>query len=195
MYISFDPDSRACAIAAVPSSATRSGVGFAQWTLPLESLLPGAEKSLKCWTGGPVRRPWRYRRRLPPERTDRAILCALACHDTVRHRIGVLLVGVARLADATLQLHAAALLYDVCCLVRSGAQIRRRGKRDMVAGRECLRAHCARAGGSGPVGVSLDAADVMVPERSLDLVSEWETRRTASDALLGSGVNSLRRVA
>jgi hypothetical protein len=105
------------------------------------------------------------------------VLCALAGHDTIGYRIGVPLVGIACLADAALQLHAPSLLHHVRCLVCSRAQIRGAGKRDVVAGCERLRAHCAGAGGSSFIGMRLDAADVMVPERSLDPVAEGEPGR------------------
>jgi hypothetical protein len=50
-------------------------------------------------------------------------LGALTAYDPVRHRIGVLLVRVAGLADSVLEQDAAALLDDVRCLVRGGVQI------------------------------------------------------------------------
>ena len=61
-----------------------------------------------------------------------------ALDDAVGDRVGVALVGVARLADPALELDAAALLDDVRRLVRRGVQIgarpRRRGRRSRTPG-------------------------------------------------------------
>ena len=79
-------------------------------------------------------------------------------------------MGVASPADTAFQVNAGALLHDVGRLVCSGVQIRRTCERHVVAGGECLRSHRIGTFGGGPIGVRLDAADVMVSEGALDLL-------------------------
>ncbi len=62
------------------------------------------------------------------------VLGALAAHDAVGDRVGVLLVGIAGLADAAGEADAAPLLDDVGGLVGGGVEIGRAGEGDVVAG-------------------------------------------------------------
>src|SRR5262249_48001285 len=95
-------------------------------------------------------------------------LGAAARDDLIGDRVGVALVGVAGRADAARELHAAALLDDVRCLVRGGVQVGCTGERDVIAGREPGGAHVAAGLLRRTVGVGLDAADVEPAERALD---------------------------
>jgi len=94
---------------------------------------------------------WRWT--APPDGRAGGRLCVpieqrlgrLALHDEVRNRVGVLLVAIRRLADAALELDAAALLDDVRGLVRRGVEVGRSGERDVIADRDALGAHRRRA--------------------------------------------------
>lgn len=105
----------------------------------------------------------------------------------------MLLVLVAGLADAALELDAAALLNDMRGFVCCGMEIGRRYKGDVVAHRERLRVHCVRASGGGRVRVRLDSADVMASKQLLDLLRVRQGVRAARDTIGGSGMNGGRR--
>jgi hypothetical protein len=105
----------------------------------------------------------------------------------------VLLVLIACFADATFQLYAAALLYDMRCLMGGGMQVRHRRKRNMVPGGERLRPHRARASGGRGIRVRLDVPDVMATEHALDRVAKGQGTRATRNSLSGCGMHSRRR--
>jgi len=113
----------------------------------------------------------------------------LALHDEVRNRVGVLLVAIADLADAALELDAAALLDDVGSLVCRGVEVGRPGERDVIADRERARAHRRRALGRRAADVGLDRADVVAAERLLDRREVGQGGRAAGDAVRCGGVD------
>jgi hypothetical protein len=97
--------------------------------------------------------------------------------------VGMALVGVAGLIDAAQQLHAAALLDDMCGLVCGGVKIRRAVERHRVADGE--RASTERLRGLGRRGalMSCHARDVMPAEAALDRIAVWKLAPTACDGL------------
>ena len=103
----------------------------------------------------------------------------LAGDHAIGDRVGMAFVAIAGLADAALQVNAAALLDDVRRLVRRGVQRWCAVECDVIARRERLGAHRARALAGGAIGVRRDPADVVAPERLLDL---REIRQRATGA-------------
>jgi len=108
----------------------------------------------------------------------------LALDDLVGDRVGLLLVGVAALADAPLEADASALLDDVRRLVGRGVQVGSRRERDVVAGRVGQRAH-GRAGlGGCTANVCPDLREIVLgAERRLDLIEERQRTAGAGDAM------------
>jgi hypothetical protein len=101
----------------------------------------------------------------------------------------MVLVRVAGLSDPAFQLNATALLHNVRGFVGGRVEVGRRGERDVVPAGERLRSHLARACSGGSIGVSLDAADVVVTEQALDVAGEGEGLRGAGDSVRGGGVH------
>jgi hypothetical protein len=112
-----------------------------------------------------------------------------ALDNEIRHRVGVLLVDIAFLADATEELDTRALLYHVCRLVRCGVQAGRGSERDLAPARVGLRADRAARSGRLAADVGLDTADVVSAEQTLDLVAVGQRATGAGDALLGGAVD------
>ena len=87
---------------------------------------------------------------------------------------------------------SSALLDDVGGLVRRGVEARGARERDVVAGGVCL---CADRGGRiarGSVGVSSDAGDVVLAERTLDDVEVRQRAALAGDAVSRGRVDIVR---
>ena len=104
--------------------------------------------------------------------------------------VGVTLVGVASIADATRELDARALLDDVCGLVGRKVEIRLTGKGDVVAGRVALGAHLARRLLGRPADVRADARHVVVgSEHLLDHIVMWQWTARSRDPVRGSRVD------
>jgi hypothetical protein len=97
----------------------------------------------------------------------------------------VLLVRVADLADAALELDAALLLDHVGRLVRGGEQIRRPRERDLIADRVRVGTHRLRARGRGRVGVGAHRRDVVPAKERLDRVEMGQ--RAGGSAGAGGG--------
>jgi len=82
------------------------------------------------------------------------------------------LVGIACLADATLELNAGPLLHDVRGLMGSGVQVRGAAEHDVTAVSIRRRPHsCVRFSGCA-VLVRADRAHIVATERPLDPVAE-----------------------
>ena len=96
------------------------------------------------------------------------VLRGASSHDGIRHGVGMALVRVPRLTDATLQLHATTLLDDVRRLVSGGLEARSTGKCDVIAGRVRLGADRSARGVSRATDVSLDVIDIVAAEQALD---------------------------
>jgi len=111
---------------------------------------------------------------------------------TARDRVGVLLVRIARVAHAVLQLHAAALLHDVRGLVRRGVEAWRAGESDVIADRVGLGADCRARLARGRAGVRADARHVVAAERALDDVQVGQRRGGASDPVHGCSMDIAR---
>jgi len=94
----------------------------------------------------------------------------------------VLLVRVAALADAALELHAPALLNNVRRFVSRRVEAGRAGERDAVAGRVRLGADRAARRGSRAADVGIDAADVVAAEQLLDRGAVRQRAAGAGDA-------------
>jgi len=126
----------------------------------------------------------RARPLLRPELVEQR-LGRLSRHHLVRHRVGVDLVGVAGLADATRELHAGTLLDDMCGLVGGGVEVRRAAKGDVFAGGEGRGPQRIARGGGGAVLVAVDRGDVVPAEGGLDQVQEGKCAARAGRALGG----------
>ena len=116
-------------------------------------------------------------------------LARLALDDKVGDLVGVALVRIAGLADAALELHAAALLDDVGGLVGGGVEVRLAAERDVVAGGEGVGAHGLGAGRGSLVGVGDDLADVVAAEGALDLIDVGKRPAGAAGAVGRGGVD------
>lgn len=123
---------------------------------------------------------------LPQQRLGR-----LPLHDQRGHGVCMLLVAVAFVADASVELHARPLLHDVRRLVRCRVQARRAGKRDVLAGRERLCAHGAGTARGVAVGMGLHRADVVATEGTLDAIEERQRASGTSDAVGSGPVNQV----
>jgi hypothetical protein len=97
----------------------------------------------------------------------------------------VLLVCVAGLADAPLELHAAALLHDVRGFVCRGVEARGRGERNVVPDRVGFGTDRAARDRGRSADVRLDAADVVPAEQALDPVHVGQWAAFAGDPLRG----------
>jgi hypothetical protein len=113
----------------------------------------------------------------------------LAGDHRISDGVGVLLVGVAFLADVALERHTGALLDDVRGFVRRGVEIRLTGERDVVARCVRLRAHGSRALGGLPADVGLDVADVVTAERALDDIVMRQRTAGSLSAVRRGGVH------
>jgi hypothetical protein len=121
-------------------------------------------------------------------------------HDGVGHCVGVTLVSVARLVDAVLELHAAALLHDVCGLVRRRVEVWSPAERHRIADSigVCTELTCGDGRGRSLMGAH--AGYVVVAEACLDLRKVRQRRARAGHALGGDlrrsrGLRRRRRLA
>jgi hypothetical protein len=114
-------------------------------------------------------------------------------HHAIGHGVGVLLVCVADLADAALQVHPGALLYDVSGLVRGGMHTGWRGERYLIALGVGLRADLGRSRRSRSADVAADSRQVVArAERSLDGLEVGQRARAAGHATIGDLVDARR---
>jgi hypothetical protein len=106
-----------------------------------------------------------------------------ACNHGIRNRIRVALVRIADLAEAALQLHAAALLDDMRRFVRRCMKIGRPAERNVIPRRERMCIHRGRAFACRVVGVGLDMRDVMPAKQLLDRVKMRQLSTATSRAV------------
>ena len=109
--------------------------------------------------------------------------------DCVGDLISVALVGITLFAHATLQVNAAALLHHVRGLVRRRMEARRPSERDIVAGRERLRAHGRGRFARLCTGMSLHPTHVMATEGLLDRLEMGKRTAATACASLGRRVD------
>lgn len=153
---------RVLALLACDLAVGRGRIGRVQWLIewlpePLHGELLNRAGGA-TWTGH--RRQQRRRR--------------FAGHDLVGNRVGMLLVCVADLADAALELYAGALLNDVHGLVGGGVQIWGAGKRNGVPRRVRSRAYVARGLAGVAADMRLDPVDrvgMVRPEAGGDAIA------------------------
>src|SRR5262249_3384365 len=106
-------------------------------------------------------------------------------YDGIRHRVGVTLVGIARLVDASLEMNAAALLNNVRRLVCRGVEVRCSTERHRVTASVGVGAELMRGGGRCRPLMGAHARYIVGAEADLDLRKMRQRRPIAPHSLGG----------